>query len=288
MNEQIELETLITIEERLAMPTVEYGENIKVNVVDFKPYVKQLIDKRKEKGMAMVVEIKAIKIDKNKELSDTVSWSKDHKTGIYYGIPFGLHQDGNVKWRKILLQEYNSFNLMNPDEAKQLVCLLMHPHIEGSPFQRADPIFFVYDADVEASKDANKAMVISNAIQKAFKMKKTEILSFHRYLALPLPPDVTPKRVKNDITKFAMDSPEEFMAKYDNPGRVLAELFHSGKALGAIIFNAETGFTYRGTFLGHTDIECLRFLEEDTITLSSLRERITELDVDQKEFVNTK
>ena len=279
-------QTLITFEQREEMPFLEYGENIKVRVCDFEKFRQEIIKDRKEKGMAMTIELKAIKIDKNKELSDTISWSTDHATAISYGIPFGLHPDGNVKWRKILLQEFNSFNLMNPDEAKQWITLMMHPHVQGSPFQRTDPLFYVYDEDVEAAKDASKAMTVSNAIQKAFKMKGPEILSFHRYLALPLPAEVNKKRIKNDLTKFAMENPEEFMNRYDDPNRKLGEIFGSGKALGVIIFDADKGFTYKGTFLGHTDIESLRFLEEDTITLSSLKARIDELDTDQKNFVN--
>lgn len=277
-------QTLITFQERENMHFVEYGENIKVRVCDFEWFRKKIIEERKEKGMAMTIELKAIKIDKNKELSDTISWSKDHATAIYYGIPFGLHPDGNVKWRKILLQEFNSFNLNNPDEAKQWITLMMHPHVLGSPFQRTDPLFYVYDEDVEAAKNASKAMTVSNAIQKAFKMKKEDILGFHRYLALPLPAEVNQKRIKNDLTKFAMENPEEFMSKYDDPNRKLGEIFGTGKALGVIIYDADKGFTYKATFLGHTDIECLRFLEEDTITLSSLKNRIDEVDTDHKNF----
>jgi hypothetical protein len=274
----------ITEEQRLNMPFLEYGDNIKVRVVDFEKFTKTLIEERKTKGMSMVIELKAIKIDKHKELSDTISWSKDSMTSIYYGIPFGLHPDGNVKWRKILLQEFNTFNLTRPDEAKQWIVLMMHPHVKGTPFEGADPVFYVYDADVEASLTTKKAMMTSEAINKAYKMKKADTLSFHRYLGINAPLEITPSRIKNDIVSFAMENPEEFMSKYDDPNRNIQELFNSARALGAITYDLDKGFIFKGTFLGFTDIEVIRFLNEDTITLNAINSRVDELDSDKEKF----
>lgn len=286
--DQKENESLVTRKERLNMPFVEYGDKVKVRVVDFDKVIAAIIADRDKKGLSMIIELKAIKIDKHKELADTISWSKDHTTAIYYGIPFGFHIDGNVKWRKILLQEFNSFNLRNPDEAKQWIVIRMHPHIKGSPFQAADPIFEIFDADVEASKTSNRAMLVSNAINKAYKMKKNEILNFHRYLNLPSPFEITPSRIKSDIVTFAMENPEEFMARYDAENRKIYEVFSSAKALGIISYDLEKGFIYKGTFLGFTDFEVIRFLEEDTITLNGLHTRVKELDTEQEKFANSK
>ena len=275
---------MLTEEQRENMPFKEYGENIKVKVVDFDECVKMLVKERKDKGMSMIIELKAIRIDKHKELSDTISWTKDPLTAIYYGMPFGLHQDGNVKWRKVLLKEFNSFDLRRPDEAKQWVVCMMHSHVKGTPLANADPVFYIYDADVEASATSQKAMTMKSAIDKAHKMPKDKTLNFHRFLAIPAPTEITPQRIKNDIMAFAMENPEEFMNKYDDPNRAIQELFNAAKSLGAITYDLDKGFVFRGTFLGFTDLETIRFLKEDTTTLNGINSRVDELDSEKHKF----
>lgn len=277
-------EVLITKEQRLEMPYIIYGENIKVKVVDFEAYSKILIAERERKGMSMVIELRALRVDKHKELKDTISWSKDPTTAIYYGIPFGLHPDGNVKWRKILLQEFNSFDLRRPDEAQQWIVCMMHSHIKGTPFESSDPLFYIYDADVEAGMESRKALVRSSAINKAYKIKKEEMLNFHRYLGINTPQEITPQRIKGDIIVFADQNPEEFLRKMEDPNRKLQELFNAGQALGAITHDLDKGFVFRGTFLGFTDLEVIRFLQEDTITLNAINSRVNELDNDKMKF----
>jgi len=282
------MNTIVTKKERDEMPYIVYGKDVKVKVVDFDKVSQAILKSRKDAGMSNVVELNAIKIYKNKELSDTISWSKDHSTGIYYGIPIGFHVDGNVKWRKILLQEYNTFNLKNPDEMQKWIVCRMHPHVKGSPFESADPKFYVYDADEEASMKFSKATLVSKSINAAQKMATKRILNFHRFLDLPTPEEVSPKRIRNEIVAFAMENPEEFNNKFNSPGREYYEIYSAAKHLGVIIYSPENGFSFKGTFLGHTDIEVIRFLEEDTVTLTAVKNRVTELDNEQAQFTDKK
>lgn len=282
--ERYELEELVSKKERQDVPQMEYGKDNKIQVVNMQKAIEKLIKDRESKKQSMVIELNAIKIDKHKELRDTISWAKDLRNGVYYGIPFGVHPDGNIKWRKIPLTERNSFNLRIRDEAAQWIVIRMHPHVKGSPYQDSDPLFQVYDPDIEARKEMEIAMQVKKAIDRAQRMKNSDTLNFYRFTALPMPIDVTPRVIRSELLKLAMSNAKEFNDKYDNPARRLFELFRSAQSLGLVNYELEKGFSYKGQFLGFTDIEVIRFMGEDTIIATAMAQDVKSRDTDQERF----
>lgn len=284
MNNVKEQETLITLKERKEMPFVLLGDQIKYKVVDMEKAVQLLRENRKKKGLTDLIELKVIKADKYKELQKGPTWVKDHMTGIYYGIPYGMYPDGNIKFQRVLLSDYNTFNLANEAEAKFWIVMRMHPAVSGSPFER-EAIFEVIDPELEAKKTINRANLIGSCINRATRMKKEDLLRFARYSGLPIPPEPTVRIIRSMITGLAFENPERFQELYDSPIRGVAEAFHSGKQLGIIVENAETGYSYEGIALGMTDAEGFRFLETDTVTLSRIQRAVaaSEVDVFSKE-----
>jgi hypothetical protein len=275
------METFISLNERINMPFIEYGEaQIKIKVVDLKKVVQLELDKRAKEEMTNIVEIRPIRIDKYKETRVSLSFSRDERTGIYYGIPIGIHLDGNIKWRKIILTDRNVFNLNNPLEAQMWYVSRFNPFVEGSPFHGMEPVFRVYDPEIEAKRDINKATALGLAITRVKTMKTSDLVGFVRYLALPVPEEVSDKLLRAEIMRFVMTSPVEFNRKFDDENRQIAEIFYSANSLGLIIFDIERGYSYKGTFLGSNELDSIRFLMKDTLTLTSISSVLKQTDKD--------
>ena len=279
MSTRKENETLITIDERRKMPFTMMGDQIKYKVIDMEKAIELLRESRKKKGLTDIIELKTIRPDKYKELQRGPTWVKDHLTGIYYGIPYGMYPDGNIKFQRILLSDFNSFNLASESEAKFWIVMRMHPTVNGSPFER-DPIFEVVDPEIEAKKTLNRASLIQNCLNRASRMKKEDLLRFSRYAGLPIPPDPTTRIIRSMITNLAFESPERFSELYDSPLRAISEAFHSGKQLGIIDESPDKGYSYEGIGLGMTDAEAIRFLEQDTVTLSRIQRSVVNSEID--------
>lgn len=277
----------MTENERKEMPFKYYGsDTFKIKLADLEKFHEAYVAERKKNGMGMVIELKAVRIEKHKELRKTISFVKDPMTSIHFGVPIGLHPDKNIKWQKIILGEYNSFNLKIPDEAFRWYIVRIHPEVNGSPFQSSEILWDIYDADIEAKKETAKALKVASAINKAVKMKKEEILPFHRYLSLALPPDPTPKKIKADLLIYAQNNSADFLEKFDSNDRKMWELYHSAKNLGIISYDIEKGFTYKGTFLGNSNLEVIRFFEEQSVITTAINSAVKKTDYDQETFIN--
>ncbi|MFA6916974.1 MAG: hypothetical protein WC222_11295 [Parachlamydiales bacterium] len=279
------METFISLSERINMPYIEYGDaQIKIKVVNLKEVVQKELDKRQKEDMTNIVEIRPIKIDKYKETRVSLSFSRDERTGIYYGIPIGTHLDGNIKWRKVILTDRNVFNLNHPLEAQMWYVARFNPFVEGSPFHGMEPVFRVYDPEMEAKKDIVKATALGLAITRVKTMRTAELIGFARYLALPIPEEVSDKLVRAEIMRFVMMNPVEFNHKFDDENRQIAEIFYSANSLGLVIFDIEHGYSYKGTFLGSNELDSIRFLMKDTLTLTSISSVLKQTDTDAEKL----
>jgi len=270
---------IISLKDRMEMPfTMVGGENYKIKVVDLTKAVEALLKQRTE--VACTVEIRPIKVDRYKETRITISYSKDQSTGIFYGIPIGVHVDGNVKWRKITLTDRNVFDLRNPEEAKMWFCARISPWVIGSPFSNSgiDPVFEIFDPEQEAAKVINHSMHITKALNRAKTMKKSSILNFARYLGVMLPTEYSDRLIRAEIIKLATINPVEFNNKFDDTNRKLAEVLYSGIAVGVIQQEAENGYVYKGVHLGLSEPEALKTLLKESMTLSSVISSIKEID----------
>lgn len=266
----MENQSFISLQERTEMPFINYGgENYKIRIVDLQKAVTQAIEKR-GKNMTAVVEIRPIRIDKYKETKVTISYAKDDRTGIYYGIPMGLHPDGNVMWRKITLTDRNIFDLRNFEEAKQWFVARFNPYVLGTPFPVREALFKVWDPEEQAALDLRKAGELQKALTRAKTLKSTNLLNFARFLGQPLPPDLSLKLLRAEITRFAMMDPLIFNQKYDDPEREIAEIFYSAGVHGIITYDMENGHIFKGVQLGFSPYDAILFLKKETMTLAAI------------------
>ena len=245
-----------------------------------------MLKERERQGLPDFIEIRAIKIDKHKELFKSLTFTKDPKTGIFYGISMGEFPDGNVKWQRIMMGEVNNYNLFNIYEAKQWCVLRMHSSIKGSPLQLEDPVFEMLDPEIESRKVLNRSAQIRRALDVAEKMKPEELIKFARYLALAVPATPTLNQMRAMISVHAQTFPVEFLNHYDDKTRGIGEVVKMGLSLGIVQNELEKGFQFGGIFMGHSEPEIVRYLEEDTVLLSRIQKEITLRDNETKALVD--
>ncbi len=268
----------VSLKERRSMPYIEYGE-FKTKIIDMNKAVENLQRYRLENNMSMVIEVKAIRIDKHKELQRQITFTKDPVTGILYGIPIGMHVDGNIKWRKITLLERNTFDLNNMYEAQAWLVVRMHHTLDGSPFAIDDPLFEVYDQDVEADRESERAGLVGRALQMVENLSKEEVTPLARYMGIEVVEGMTPKVLRGQLYKRAMHSPQEFINMFKDPNRPIMEAVRMAMAF-KIIKEDEMGLVFNGQNLGMTDVEVVANLKDNNVALTALTRRIKEIEPD--------
>jgi hypothetical protein len=269
-----------TEEDRMNVPTIEYGDQFKIKVADLDEMVKILREERKARGANNLIEIKAIRTKREKEMSKVIKYSKDPISGIYYGIVVRIYDDGNVKWRGIYLADYNTFNLDKDFEAKCYIVLSMHPSLKGCPINTSvDPEFEIIDPDEIAMRSYSKAMLIKQALQKVSTMNKDSIEPFARYLELPVGRETTVKMIRNMIADMAILNPGKVINAFEDRNRPLFEMIAMAKKVGVIRYDVERGHIFADHFIGWTAPEAARVLEQDEIMLARIRNKLQEKDV---------
>lgn len=266
-------------EDRKNVPCLEYGKDVKIKVADLDELVKKLREARKSQGKEDVIEVKAIRTKREKELNCVIKFSKDATTGVHYGIVTGTYDDGNIRWRGIYLTDYNTFNLSNDYEAKCYIVLSMHPKMKGCPIPSTqEPEFEILDPDEIASRDLAEAMQLKNALHKIGIMPNDSVEPFARFLDIPVSSNMSTKYIKKLLTDYAKRSPADFINAYADRNRPLFEMVAMGRKHRIINYSTESGYNLGKTFLGYTKADAVRKLEDDELLLARLRSSLAEKD----------
>jgi len=260
---------LVSEQERKHVPT-KYSKTLQLKLVDVEKATREMLKKREEDGLPGIIEVRSIHVDKYKELLKSLTYTKDPKTGIMWGISIGEFPDGNIRWQRIILTDHNVFNLDNDADAKMWCVLRMHPSLEGSPLNLEDPTFRMVDPEINAREDLKRGINISKAIKFANEMKEENLLPFARFLNVRLPAVDTPSQIRATIVNYAVMNPAQFLIHYNDPNRRIIETVRMAVAAGIVQDNREKGLSFQGLFLGYTEQEAVRFLETDTNILTRL------------------
>ena len=124
---------------------LEDGNGFKTKVVNF--------ESEKMCPRKGVIDIQAIRITNRHENRKSFSITRDHQTGIVYGIPVGVDKKtGELKFKRIILYNSLQLNLKNPEDAKLWTVIRYSEFLEGSPNSRGKAEYKVFDREIEAEK----------------------------------------------------------------------------------------------------------------------------------------
>ena len=216
----------------------------KVKVVDFSKFPKE-----------GTIEFRAIERRHN---STQFNGTKDPKHEVWYAIPEGRDQDGNIRFRKIMISGNRQLNLEIPSEQMEAVCLAYSNFVIGSPLHTtADrPTHKIYDR-LQAAKQSTvkmkKALAAKNQVL-SIEGNIPLLSDFARILGIT-PEGVDPEIVLDLIMKKADEAPDEVSNKFRNVNRRIEETIKRAVSYSIIKYTPATGYRYFDYFLGANESE---------------------------------
>lgn len=265
--------------ERIASKAKEYGkqDGITIKVINFKEEIPRLQAARKKNPIISLITIKE---DPYKNNLSAITYVKDAIFGIHYGIPAQVLPDGNIRWRRIYIEENYSFNLMKETDCMEYLVMRMHPDVEGSPFQNASPKYRIHDEEREAEKISLKATYTRKAFAIVDDITGKNMVYFCRNLGViqESDKDLSVNVLKSRLNAFAMENAEILVRRYEQESRSLREIFKTGLALSIVKDKGADGYEYNGRLLGLHEDAVIRYMKENPEVNISLSREIEEND----------
>jgi len=226
-----------------------------------------------------VIDVQAIRITNRHENRKSFSITKDHQTGIFYGIPTGIDpKSGELKFQRVILYNSLQLNLSNPLDAKLWTVIRYSEFLEGSPNARGKAEYKVFDREKEAeiviveNKSKRKAaLIIDN-------MQPLEMYDMARNCGLSVEND-SPALVQSLLYKKSENNPKEFLEIYDNVNRPILTVFKRGLVTGLIRFDVNRGYIWKESLpLGGNDSAVVKYLHSNISLLVTMDQETKERD----------
>ena len=259
-----------------------------LKIVDLNAEVRRIQKERRDNGLSMLITVLPIHPDAFKDPNRSITIVRDPEYGVIYGISIGEYADGNIKWRRIPLQEHMSFDLNNDEQCKAFIVARMHPLFEGSPkvlqSEGRDYEFKIFDQEEDALSKEKKFDAVEKAIERAKELTGEGLVKFARLLSIPIEENHTVKILRGNIKEEALKNPFKFNEKWESNGRVVEEIFACALEVSVIKQSAEKGYLYEGYPLGMNHIEAKRFLNSNPDILAQVSRETTEKDLVMKKI----
>lgn len=290
MNETNNIELVSpALRKQMADRAESLGKNFPVKVVNFREEVKILQDSRIEENMSPYIHINQTKKlnrqeHQMKDRTQSLTYQRDKDYNVYYGIPAALYPDDNIKWRRIMIGENFSLDIRKADEAKIWIVLRMHRKVKGSPWQVTDPIYQVFDEELEAKKDLLKTKELKEAFKRIDKLDPVQLILFARTLRtsehqdFDLSFNTSYDVIQAKVLNFAHHDPILFNKIWNSNDRAYKEVFVNGYAVGIIDNKQGMGYYFGSTFLGQNDEQAISFMKDDPQLTEAIRREVFEKD----------
>jgi len=248
------------------------SDRMKIKVIRADEVGKAMKEKRQREGKSMIIELRALVLNKKKEFKHKISHSKDRDYGVHYGIFTGMDRFKNHMWYRILLdREQIVINLNDPEDVKKLPVIAMHPSIQGSPMgQYEDPIMYVFDPKEDSMKSLNKLDLIPKVTEFINKLKAKDLIRFARYVNIPVSSEMDIDMIKGRLADMGINDPREFINLVNAKDRNYHEVLTTALEIGEIVDDAEKGFVFNGVYLGASREEVIDKMKNEDGLLNGI------------------
>lgn len=243
--------------------------------------VAKIQKERKDNGMSMLITIVPKNPSAYKDPNRTVTICKDPMTGVIFGVKKGEYKDGNIIWRKMLLLENLSLNLIKEADCQAYIIFRMHDWFEGAPFKSEmhhDPEYKIYDEEEDAKLKEDKFEEMEKSMARAKSLSAENLIKFGRYLALSFDETDSIGVIRGKVKEMAMNNAFAFNQKWDSNSRTVEEIFASASSIG-LIKQSSAGYKFEGYTLGMTEPESKTFLSKKSDLLALIATAISEQDI---------
>jgi len=265
------------------------GSTVTSRVIDLDKVIERIRTERKNKNLSPYIDILPVSEDQFKNPHKQATFQKDPITGVLYGIAVRSDDFGNIQWQKIQMNDMLSLNLDNDNDARIWAVMRFNPDITGSPFQRQNPYYKVYDPVDEALAEQVEILAMQKAFDRVALVTKDpkQMVQFARYMGEEVRDNTNYEIVKGSLLKLARHQSANFNKKWESRARSFAEHFYSALSLGIITEDANGGYMYENISLGISKQEAIKFLAKDTSVMSSISGSLEQKDAAVKSVVNS-
>lgn len=236
-----------------------------------------------------IIEIEAIRKTSRHENYASIPYTKDHKTGIIYGIVIGINDKTNeLSYQKVSIGDGAYLDLSNPIDRRKYI-VLKHAHfVAGSPLAQGKPRYKIVDREAEAKKIIAINKKKRHAEDIIDDLRIVEMYDMARTLGLPVETS-SPDMVKSELIKFVAKpaSPghgnksggEQFLDIWDDVHRPILIMLKRCLATGVVNFDMNKGYVTKNNIpLGTSEPQVINYLLKNTSILLSLDNESKALD----------
>jgi len=236
-----------------------------------------------------IIEIGAIRKTSRHENYTSIPYTKDHKTGIIYGIVIGINDKTNeLSYQKVSIGDGAYLDLSNPIDRRKYI-VLKHAHfVADSPLAQGKPRYKIIDREAEAKKIIAINKKKRHAEDIIDDLKIVEMYDMARTLGLPVETS-SPDMVKSELIKFVAKpaSPghgnksggEQFLDIWDDVHRPILIMLKRCLATGVVNFDMNKGYVTKNNIpLGSSEPQVINYLLKNSSILLSLDQESKNLD----------
>jgi hypothetical protein len=192
----------------------------------------------------------------------TVEIVRDRKMGVIWGIPTGVDlKTKELKFLRIMLDDHETFDLSDPNQAMRWAIVKNSLFVEGSPNLRGKPLYKVKDEEKEAQRFLAGRQQKRKAVDLAEALYGQELHDIARNLGIP-PEANSDTTLMAEVIKRAENDPKAFMVIYDSPTRKEMTVLKRALAEGIVTTDTLHGFMYNGQPLGANEVIAVEYLKE--------------------------
>jgi len=218
-----------------------------------------------------IVEFVPLKTSKRHINNVTFSQYRDSETGLVVGIPLGIDKNKQVIWQTINVRDTVAFDLSIPMERAKAIIFGRSFYVKGSPNFRNGSKTVYKKADKE--EEANtfmKTRAIKRQAEDIASALFGDALRDMGYALGKDPKFMSPTMLMMEVIKEAEKDPQRFMEIYNSDARQQLTVIKRGLATGVLEQSLNTGITYNGIPLGHSDFEAMDYLKKNPSTFTSI------------------
>lgn len=220
-----------------------------------------------------IVRIEAIHKGKFKQADVRVSNYFDPKLRVWFGVPTGIDDNGNIIWKRFHLGEFKEYNLANDDEAVEFAVVSRHTIMTGSR-----KLYRVYDVEADAKAEIAIIGLIDEAVSIAKGMKIQEWIDTARFFGKSAA-GMSPVMLQSEVYKIARNTPNELIDYWNDSNRDIINVFNAAKSVGIISFDYATGWMYEKTMpLGSTEQAAMKYIKQDPVLAKGIQQKCKERD----------
>jgi len=212
-----------------------------------------------------VAELRLLDDSKFKEQNIMFRSFYNQNTGVTWGVPIRVHQNGDIQWKPINLKgTIVRYNLKNPSEAQEFHVIKNSPFVQGSPLANIDVRYKVYDVEQEALAFVDETEKMISAVQFINNMDHNKLIAFGPLYGIS-PDTNSPAVIRKALLQKAKMDPKSILSKKEKESETAILItMKRAERVGMVKVYPDRGIIYNENIsLGYNENAAVEYLRNN-------------------------